>query len=231
MANTPAGDHWRLEVSYANISGSSPQYLHIAFLPNGSIDTTHTNPDDLEQASTLLEPEFSNLSNQTKVNFDYWQLINWLYVSYYWLYLADLGTVAPTIYYRSPNGNIVFSSPTTYPPTNNIFLNSTLFHIYSSIAQNTILPMLNLTLGELVFPTTRDDVQDLPETTFVQNYLCTERRLKSPLSFLISVIAADYAFIMGGYSLIIFVAELVQKHRHINGSCSLILYLKRSQFL
>jgi hypothetical protein len=40
--------------------------------------------------------------------------------------------------------------------------------------------------------------------------------LKSPVSFLISVITADYAFIMGAYSLAIWVAGTIQK-RQENG--------------
>jgi hypothetical protein len=108
MANTPAGEFWVLEIISVSINGpleNAP--LRIVFLPNGSIDGRQRTSDDLNKANFLLAPTIAYLHNNTAPAFDYWKLINWLYVSFYWTVLADLGQVAPTTYL---DGNFPFPS-------------------------------------------------------------------------------------------------------------------------
>ena len=54
--------------------------------------------------------------------------------------------------------------------------------------------------------------------TFIKSYSCTQRQLKSAINFIISVIVADYAFIVGGYTLAILIAGRVQKYRRQDGN-------------
>lgn len=119
-SNTPANDYWTLELSYASNTGPTLQFLYIAFLPNGSVDTLHTPAGHLENATNLLAPTITYLQSTTSTKFDFWQMINWLYVTLYWTMLADLGQAVPTIYPFNGFGNFNFSSPVNYLPTNNI---------------------------------------------------------------------------------------------------------------
>jgi hypothetical protein len=151
--------------------------------------------------------------------FDFWRIINWLFVSIYWTILADLGQAAPTIYFPTPQGPYNFSSATDYPTTNNIFVNTTLYDIYASYLENTILPLLN-SPGQAIPPVTTGTPITLPTMTFIQSYSCTRRQLKKGISFLIAVVVADYALIIGGYSLAILIAGTIQKYRRRDGKFS-----------
>jgi hypothetical protein len=73
--------------------------------------------------------------------FDLWKLLNWIFVGYYWAFLADLGQVAPTAYDRTVANNPL---PVIYASTNNVFVNETLFNIYSIYIQETILPIIQM---------------------------------------------------------------------------------------
>lgn len=204
FANTPANDYWTLEISYTPNAGPPQQYLHIAFLPNGSLDLIHTSSSDLEVTNKLLAPTMAYLQ-VTPLQF--WEVVNWLFVTFYWTILADLGQAVPTTYPIDLNGEYVFSSPSTYLPTNNIFINETLYQIYSSFLHPTgDVPSLNRTIGA-----------GLPNMTFIKSYSCTQRQLKSPINFIISVAVANYALIMGGYSFAILIAGSIQKHRRKDG--------------
>jgi hypothetical protein len=227
ITNSPAQDSWAIEIDTVPITGPpSNSPLYISFLPNGSIDGSQTKPADLEKATTLLEPTIAYLHNQTTQQFDYWELINWLYVSFYWTVLADLGQIAPTIYL---NGNL--SLPITLPSTNNIFTNVTLFNRYSLYLQHTVLPILGMTDSGIVIPSFDQSSMELPRMTFIQSYSCMERHLKTPLEFLISVVVADYALIMGGYNLAIFIAAMVQRRRNRDGEIPRHLFLIVREFL
>jgi len=56
------------------------------------------------------------------------------------------------------------------------------------------------------------------DTTFLQSYFCQQRNLKSGITLLIAVVAADYAFIVGAYSLVIWGAGLFQKKQNDGNS-------------
>ena len=101
---------------------------YITFLANGSIDKNRTLQADLDRANSFLSPAISNLHVQLNLtSFDFWEVINWLYVSYYWIVLADFGQTAPTIYY---DNNTLAAQLTS---TNNIFVNPTLLQNISPI--------------------------------------------------------------------------------------------------
>jgi len=138
----------------------------------------------------------------------FWEVINWLFVTFYWTILADLGQVVPTTYPIDRNNQLMFSSPSDYLPTNNIFINETLYQLYSSFLQplEPSVPPLNVTIGA-----------GLPTMKFIKSYSCTQRQLKPPINFIISVVVADYALIMGGYSFALLIAGGIQKHRRKDG--------------
>jgi hypothetical protein len=215
-ANTPANDHWTMTVSYTLNSEVSARSLNITFLSTGQIDFNHASRADYDTANNLLEPTTSLLQAYVGQNFNFLELTNWLFVSIYWTYLADLGQVRPTSYIREREqygiAIVDFSKPTSYPVTNNIFINETLFEIYSSYLRTVILPLLNYSLPEFS-PIGADNHLKPVETTFGRSYSCSERQLKTPLNFLISVLAADYVLIIGVYRLVIFIAALVQKRQ------------------
>jgi hypothetical protein len=154
---------------------------------------------------------------------DVWRLLNWVIVSYYWISLFDFGQTAPT-YYRSsyvlddfPN----FTEPISYTSVNNIFVNDTLFGIYSSTLRDEILPFLQLfdptfSLPEFL-PLDLDNALQPIGMSLLRSYSCVERQLKGWFTVAISVFVADYALIGGAYTVVAFIAGWWQKRRNIHG--------------
>ena len=215
-ANTPANDHWIMTISYTKNNETSARFLNITFLSTGRIDFERTSQIDYDLANSLLEPTTSLLETSIGQNLDFWELMNWLFVSIYWTYLADLGQVRPTTYIREREqyglAIVDFSKPTSYPLTNNIFINDTLFDIYSSYLRTVVLPFLNYSLPEF-YGLDEDNHLKPVDMMFARSYSCSERQLKIPLNFIISVLAADYVLIVGAYKLVICIAAFVEKRR------------------
>jgi hypothetical protein len=211
--NTPAGDYWTLVVSVTSngIYGSDTPYL-ISFLPTGEIDPIHTLSDTLGKVNLILEPTITLMRLISgDPAFDIWKCFNFLFVGYYWWLLADLGEIAPTAY------NLTFSdSPQTnaYPSTNNIFINETLFQIYSEYIMNTLIPFFNSTPGFLPLIPLNDATRLRPfETTLLRSYSCASREMKNWINLIVSVFAADYALIAGSYGLLVIVLSWSQKRK------------------
>lgn len=213
--NTPANDRWELALLTTSLSAVDPNVTFIIFLSNGSIDTSLTLPDDLAYANDVLSAAKSALDSRTNTEVNILELVNWMYVSIYWTMLFDLGQLFPVIYYPWLN-----EEPTTYLSTNNIFMNPTLFDIYYSYLNNTVMPLLgiNTNVSELDIPwfddPTAENSLQVSNTTFIRSYSCVERHWKSWLEMIISVIVADYALIGAPYAIVIFLAVQIQKRRH-----------------
>lgn len=217
--NTPADDSWTLFLGYTLKDSYNETLIPITFLPTGAIDYTHTSSEDLDEANALLAPTIAGVPPGVVNIFDVWKLLNWVIVSYYWISLFDFGQTAPT-YYRSsyvlgdfPN----FTEPISYTSMNNIFVNDTLFDIYSSTLREEILPFLELfdpTFSLQEFLPLHLGINTLQPTgmSLLKSYSCVERRLKGWLTVAISVFVADYALIGGAYSVIVFIAGCWQKH-------------------
>lgn len=171
---------------------------------------THTLQSDLDLANKLLAPTMTYLKLTSS---EFWEGINWIIVTYYWTILADLGQVVPTTYPIDQNDMFVFSSPSSYLPTNNIFINETLYQIYSSLLQRA-------NPAKAISPLDTNIGAGLPDMKFVKSYSCTQRQLKSHINFIISVGVADYVLIMGGYSFAILIAGWIEKRRRKNGNLS-----------
>ena len=213
--NTPAADSWNMTISYTTVADWYGQSVNVVFLPTGEVDARFTDPAVLNQVEELLAP--ATLAGQAYLgddSFDALQFYNWIFVSYYWIFLADFGQTAPTIY----RDDVEFSMPYTFPSTNNIFVNETLFEIYYSYLQSTVYPIFtNLyhplqTYPTIIPPYAGNQLEPI-DVTILRNYSCTQRVLKGWLSAAISVLVGVYTFTVAPYSFLIFILAWVQERR------------------
>jgi len=125
-------------------TASITKQISATYMPNGEIDLTMTSAEDFAAANCFLQPTIFIIESLTYRNIDFWKLINFIFVNFYWLGLYTLRQTSPTTY---PPGQLWvdenFDGPTFHPPTN-IFMNNTLFQIYSSYLQENILPFFGL---------------------------------------------------------------------------------------
>jgi hypothetical protein len=177
--------------------------IPITFLPTGEIDNS-TSTQNLTAANNLLAQTI-NLGRSVTGDprFDIYRFFNWLYVSSYWILLYDFGETAPTYYNLTSSGTADLSSPLFYPSTNNIFVNQSLFSIYSSYLKNTIVPFL-IQLNDIdpipeFLPLDVNNTLQPINMSFVRSYSCLQRQIKGGLSAVVSIMVADYVFIMGAY--------------------------------
>jgi hypothetical protein len=162
---------------------------------------------------------------------DFWKLINWLIVSAHWGILADLGQTSPTTYMGGPVNAILphwtfqFANPIQLSQMNNIFVNETLFMYYVDVMKE-ILQFFDVPYNATFSPLNDANRLEPREMTFRRSYICNERRMKSPISATTSILIAEYAFLIGGYSLFIFVAAYYQKRKAGEGKFDLRWWLK-----
>jgi hypothetical protein len=174
---------------------------------------THTLASDLANANSLLKPTVQVLRDISgDSSFDIWKLFNWMIVVLHWSLLANLGQIAPTAYdttiWNDPQ-------PVPFPPTNNIFINQSLFEIYSGYSNSTLLPFFMRVGITPPPPVLLDDHNRLTpvETTLLRSYMCTQRQPRRSISLIISVISADYALIVGAYTITLYIAGRIQKKK------------------
>jgi hypothetical protein len=211
IPNTPANDYWTFYLGYTPLGQFTESWIAISFLPTGEIDWGHTSLSDFEYANNLIAPTINVVRIATgDPSFDVWKLMNWLMVSYYWIWLYDFGEVAPTYYNYTTQGLPNFTAPLPSKSTNNIFVNETLFEIYSSYLRQTIFPFLatyepGIELPEFL-PLNDENTLHPVDMSLLRSYSCTERRPKGWVSLVISVMTADYALIFGMYHMIKWIA-------------------------
>jgi hypothetical protein len=209
--NTPADDNWTLQIEYIISTEFKKNTCNITFSFNGEIDLQNTGIANLNLANQLFSPTIK-LLEQLDHKFNFWKMVNSVFVSFYWTALLDVGSVSPTTYTQQ-DFLVNFSSATTHPSTNNIFLNSTLFDSYATYWRTSLLPALNWSLPNLPNQT----LSDQEVVTFSRSYNCLQRRLKAPINLVVSVIAANYVLIMGGYTVFLAVAMSLEKCRRRDG--------------
>jgi len=138
-------------------------------------------------------------------------------VTCYWIILADLGQVAPTTYTPSANPVFVrdnFTTALRHTAEYNIFVNSTLFELYTSYFMTQIMPPSGLRPPSGAFaPLSDNNVLGPTPTTFKRSYGCYVRRWKSPLVAIFAVLVATYASVQGPYALFIFIAAWLEKRK------------------
>jgi hypothetical protein len=188
--NTPANDYWELKLASSQIGSLIENDSYLIFSVNGTIDTARTLQADLDRVNSFLAPAISNLHVQlSAVPFDFWELLNWLYVSYYWIVLADFGQTAPTIY----DDNLTLAAQLT--STNNIFINQALFTRYQAYLRNTVLPLLAPIAPKLGQVSPFRDLGgnntlsfSRDECSFIRGYSCVVRSRKPWLNLVVAAV-------------------------------------------
>ena len=220
-ANTPAGDYWTLYIIYTlqNMTIPTEILLPIVFQPTGEVDFSRTEPNNFAMANTILRPTIAIIEEFIGPKFDIWKLFNWVFVSFYWTMLVDLGQIFSITYFLEDfiEGNPMNIAnlshpPTFHPSTNNIFINETLFEIYHSYIVDVLLPSVNYSIPTFA-PLDKNNRLQPIETVFLRSYTCLKRQWKGAISGVISVMAADYALFVGAYQLVMLVAGMVQKRQ------------------
>jgi hypothetical protein len=150
------------------------------------------------------------------------KLLNFYFVSVYWPNSLKFGQIAPGTYNFTADGVRVFTEPKYFEFTNNIFINNTLFQIFSSILRDDVVPLLRFAWPEVSLPpflplNESNRLQPAPATIF-RTYSCYERHLKGWFNATISVLVANYALLGGAYKVSIFLAGWFQKRRKDEGA-------------
>ena len=211
-----ATDSWTLNIISTDLNTLNRTTIPLIFLSNGSIDTIRTSQTDLASATALLAPAINSLQVGSPP-FNFWELINFIVVSFYWLALFDLGQIYPFV---SPTSSIHDNTTTT-----NIFVNETRFSLYSSYLLKTVIPLVNHWYADEMIPPNlhfnplNETNRLWPEVrTFIRSYSCELKGLKPVISLIAAVVVADYALIRGGYHLGILIAGTIQRGRDKNGT-------------
>jgi hypothetical protein len=105
-----------------------------------------------------------------------------------------------------------FPNTTVYPPTNNIFINATLFDEYYSFLNTNVGPQLNQQSFDFL-PVNDTNQAQAVNTSFLQSYLCLKRVRKEILELIVLVLSADYALFMGPLGYIMFCASWWSKRK------------------
>lgn len=218
--NTPANDNWTMSIHFMRSNSSNVDVLRIVYLATGEIDIHRTPERDFWTANVILFP-WIQLLKSVRADFDIWTLLNWIFVTCYWLTLADLGQESPTLYAPLKDQSYIrddLSTGIQYPSRNNIFMNNTLFTTYSSFLQDVILPLLLIPSPSQGFaPLDIENRFQASPTTFRRSYICTTRQWKAPLSAMFAILVTIYTFISGGYTLFIMCASWYQRRKDMDG--------------
>jgi hypothetical protein len=194
-------------VSYLNSSSVGDVSYPIVYQPTGQVDLNQTLQSDLLNASKILAPTIQNINriaaSRNITNMDFWQLMNWLFVSHYWMLLLDFGQVSPSTFEYNAAGDFISYGPIRYPTTYNIFVNETLFDIYASYLENTILPLFGYHLPQFAELNSTNHMNE-SEVSLKLLYTCTDLQLKSSQNLVISVLVADWAMITSVYAIALF---------------------------
>jgi hypothetical protein len=209
----PSGSDWDMDITM--LGTESPELkFDLTFNSTGQLQDSFTQP------VPTLESEIANSSG---ISFEEWyEVIGRTFYVLYWLYLADLGQVTTLI--TDPSWNL--THPSLHNDTYNVFADEALYQnyleFYSSPPDSSVpyLSPTNRISGDTV-NSSFSPLQPI-DTMFLQSYSCQQRQLKSGVSLVLALIVADYPFIVGGFSLVIWVATFWQK-RPNNGSYTLCL--------
>jgi hypothetical protein len=199
--------------------------ISIRYLPNGEIDRTRTSNASLSSANDLLAPAITRIrmtAQRQGIDLDFWKRMNWFLVSYYWGFLGSLGQLQPTLYPSLPNRQgpgpypVDLVSAQSYDSSNNIFVNATLFDIYSAYLSDTILPLFGLPSLKFA-PLTEESRMQPTQVTFLRAYMCQQRQPKEPFTAIFSVLTTIYVFTAGPLQFIILIATYLQTRRNEKG--------------
>jgi hypothetical protein len=201
--NSPADDYWTLLIKYSRIDESV--VIPVVYNYTGQIDMGKTTEGNLSVANALLNPAIGDLqlmASQLNITLDFWEFINWVYVSYYWIMLADLGQSVPINYKPIPPAPLTrlmtvdFNDRQSYNAKYNILLNPELYEKQTSYLSTTLLPLFNKTIP-LIQPLGGTNIYVPEIATFVRSYICEIRQLKDPFKFILNVLTTIWVFTLG----------------------------------
>ena len=171
--------------------------------------------------------------------------MNWIFVVHYWSILLDFGQILP-LYNRpnftSSNQNYTGSPDTlltnlvkseqlrSSPPTNNIFVNSTLFQSYSDYFYNTVILVAygnDYWFPVGMMPVTSENQMDQTGVSLNVLYSCTDVALKSGISLVIAVLVADWAFISTFLTIVVFVGAFLETRGKGDGNNSIFSFTEK----
>jgi hypothetical protein len=198
--NTPANEYWYLSLGYSlETDLDTERIINIYYYStNGSVDLTRTSAADMSQANNLVQPLLSTLQSRTNSSMGIWNVLNALFVGYYWFILFDLGQTRLQIYYN-PDQYLIpqnFSQLISYSSTNNVILNSSLNHLVFS--NTVVLPSATDEMISILDAIGRFNGSSRGDPRIRRIYLCTERRRKQVLSLLASVFGQGFGLIAAG---------------------------------
>jgi hypothetical protein len=204
-----------MQVTYRNETGAVYNSGSITFLTATGQAVAASSTEFFNDINNALAPTirtiegFATAANVT--SFDFWEMMNWMFVSQYWLLLLDFGQLAPSTFQYDSLGNLISYAPVQHSSQNNIFLNATLFNQYNSYLRNTILPLFGYTLADFL---PLDDSNRMNQTTVSLKmlYTCTDLQLKDSAGLVISIFVADWGFLAAlTTAIVIFFALLMHK--------------------
>jgi hypothetical protein len=185
--------------------------ITISFLPTGKID--HSAPLSTANRITLettFDPTFDNLTITYE---EYWEPMGRMFYIFYWLCLIDLGQNT-TVNQKAVSSNLYPNGPQVMLP--NLFVDETLYNNYTAYFPKVAQIFNRLKINASTY-FNHDETDftplNLSDIFILQNYSCEQRKLKSGLTLFVAVVAADYVFVGGGYSLVVFIASRFQKRR------------------
>lgn len=193
-------------MTYRNDSATSFTTGNITFLTTGKVGPTSPS-GFFNNVNNVLAPTISRIETLATAgnvtNFDFWELINWMFVSQYWLLLLDFGQIAPSTFNYDAQGNLINYGPVKHSPQYNIFFNETLFDQYNSYLRGTILPLFGYTLTPFR-PLNEANRMNASTVSLNMLYTCTDLKLKDSAGLIISIIVADWAMLTSVFALVVF---------------------------
>jgi len=104
LGETPANGSWTMLITIQNNTAALFQTGSITFLLTGQVKSASP-PEFYDRVNTILAPTISTIQSLATAanisNFNFWELMNWVFVSQYWLLLLDFGQSAPAYNYHN----------------------------------------------------------------------------------------------------------------------------------
>jgi hypothetical protein len=198
---------------FTNESASSPTILR--FLATGEIDTSPPPNDsplwNTTDASRIFAPALAHSGLEA---LKFWEIIGRRFSIIYWICLADFGQVSAVNNEYADVSKSDLPGPFSYPATNNIFVNQSLYQNYLEYLQSDQFPFN--WAGENQFANltkTLDEPLQPSDEMFLQSYSCQHLQVKTAISFVIAVISADYPFLIVGHLLVVWIASKLEKRQ------------------
>jgi hypothetical protein len=208
-------------LGWSSVNGLNENTSDLVFLPTLGVNETESgfNSSNFTLSPTIVEINAAAAAVGL-TDFNFWELLNWMFVVHYWGLLADFGQSAPTMFEWNTVGVFQNYGPVAFPATNNIFLNETLFELYYNYLNNTILPLYGYTLPRFSPLDENNRLNQLGSSnvTLRTLYSCTDITLKSPQSFIISVLVADWAFITTFFAIALLIGTFLHKRGKQNST-------------